>query len=98
MLLYNYGFDQTLAKACTKLPEDSPSYYKRNGWVTPSGIYDYNNMDFCIRKLGIGHLLFAADYPNIPQDGGRPFLENAPLSEPDKEMFAYGNATKLLHL
>ena len=31
-------------------------------------------MDFCIRKLGIDHLLFSADYPYIPQDGARPFL------------------------
>ena len=55
-------------------------------------------MDFCIRKLGIEHLLFSADYPYIPQDGARQFLENAPLSEQDKEKFACGNAEKILHL
>ncbi len=91
-------FDQTLTKECTKLPEEFSAYYKRNVWVTPSGIYDYDNMDFCIRKLGIGHLLFSADYPYIPQDEARAFLMNAPLTEADKEKFAYVNAAKLLHL
>ena len=38
------------------------------------------------------------DYPYIPQDEARQFLENAPLTEADKEKFAYGNAAKLLHL
>ena len=98
MPFYLSRFDQMLTKECTKLPEEFSTYYKRNVWVTPSGIYDYDNMDFCIRKLGIEHLLFSADYPYIPQDGARPFLENAPLSEADKEKFAYGNAAKLLKL
>jgi len=60
--------------------------------------YCIRRMDFCIRKLGIKHLLFSADYPYIPQDGARQFLENAPLSEQDKEKFACGNAEKILHL
>ena len=98
MPFYLSRFDQALTKECTKLPEEFSTYYKRNVWVTPSGIYDYDNMDFCIRKLGIEHLLFSADYPYIPQDDARPFLENAPLSEADKEKFAYGNAAKLLKL
>ncbi len=98
MPYYLSRFDQALTQDCTKLPETFSAYYKRNIWVTPSGIYDYDNMDFCIKKLGIGHLLFSADYPYIPQDDGRPFLENAPLTQDDKERFAYGNAAKLLHL
>ena len=98
MPYYLSRFDQVLTQDCTKLPEPFSAYYKRNVWVTPSGIYDYDNMDFCIKKLGIDHLLFSADYPYIPQDGARPFLENAPLSQADKEKFAYGNAERLLHL
>ena len=98
MPFYLSRFDQALPQECTKLPEAFSTYYKRNVWVTPSGIYDYDNMDFCISKLGIEHLLFSADYPYIPQDGARPFLENAPLTEADKELFAYRNAEKLLHL
>ena len=98
MPYYLSRFDQALTQDCTKLPEPFSAYYKRNVWVTPSGIYDYDNMDFCISKLGIEHLLFSADYPYIPQTDARPFLENAPLSDADKEKFACGNAEKLLHL
>ena len=98
MPYYLSRFDQMLRPEITGLSEPFSAYYKRNVWVTPIGIYDYDCMDFCIKKLGIDHLLFSADYPYIPQDDGRPFLENAPLSEQDKEKFAYGNAVKLLHL
>ncbi len=98
MPYYLSRFDQVLTPDLTGLAEPFSAYYRRNVWVTPSGIYDYDNMDFCIRKLGIEHLLFSADYPYIPQDGARQFLENAPLSEQDKEKFACGNAEKILHL
>ncbi len=98
MPYYLSRFDQMLHPEITGLPEYFSAYYKRNVWVTPSGIYDYDCMNLCIRKLGIDHLLFLADYPYIPQDEGRPFLENAPLPEADKEKFACGNASALLHL
>ena len=98
MPYYLARFDQALTPACTGLPEPVSTYYKRNVWVTPSGIYDYDDMELCIKKLGIDHLLFAADYPYIKQDEGRRFVEEAPLSDLDKEKFAHGNAEKLLHL
>ena len=98
MPYYLARFDQALPCVCTGLPEAVSTYYKRNVWVTPSGIYDYDDMEFCIKKLGIDHLLFAADYPYIKQDDGRRFVEEAPLSDIDKEKFAFGNAARLLHL
>ena len=48
--------------------------------------------------MGIDHLLFATDFPYVPLKGARPFVENAPLSEEDKEKFAHLNAEKLIHL
>ena len=98
MPYYLGRFDQVLSPDVTGLPEAFSTYYKRNVWVTPSGIYDYDDMDYCIRKLGIDHLLFSADYPYIQQDEARPFLENAPLSQADKEKFAFGNAAQLMHI
>lgn len=91
-------FDQVLPPEITGLKEKISTYYKRNVWITPSGIYDYDNLDFCIRKFGIDHILFSADYPYIDQDDARAFLENAPLSQEDKEKIAYKNAEKLLRL
>ena len=98
MPYYLTRFDQTLPRRLTLLDEEISTYFKRNVWVTPSGIYDYDDMNLCINKLGIDHLLFSADYPYIPQDEGRSWLENAPLSQEDKEKFAFVNAQKLLRL
>ena len=98
MPYYLARFDQALAPDVTGLPEQISTYFKRNVWVTPSGIYDYDDLDFCIRKLGIDHILFAADYPYIPEEGGRPFIEQAPLSQEDKEKIGFGNAAALMHL
>lgn len=91
-------FDQTLTPEITGLKEKISTYYRRNVWVTPSGIYDYDNLDFCIRKFGIDHILFAADYPFIDEDAARKFIENAPLSDKDKEKFTHGNVEKLMHI
>ena len=95
---YLARLDSMMAKDVTNLPEDFSTYYKRNVWVTPGGIYGNDDLTFCASKVGIDHLLFATDFPNIPLAGAKPFLENAPLSEADKEKFAHLNVEKLLHL
>ena len=90
--------DMMFPPELTGLPESFSFYYKRNVWVTPGGIYDYDDMEYCIKKMGIDHLLFATDFPYVPLKGARPFVENAPLSEEDKEKFAHLNVEKLIHL
>lgn len=90
--------DMMFSPAVTGLPETFSTYFKRNVWVTPGGIYDNDDLQFCVRKVGIDHMLFATDFPYVPLAGAKPFIVNAPLSESDKEKFAYANAEKLLHL
>lgn len=90
--------DQMLPPAVTGLPEKFSTYYKRNVWVTPSGVYDYDSLGFCVQKLGIDRLLFSADFPYIPEKGARPFLNNAPLTDEEKRKFASLNAGRLLHI
>lgn len=90
--------DQMFVPSITGLQEKFSFYYKRNVYVTPSGVYDNDSLELCVKKLGIDHILFSADFPYIPEDGARPFLENSPLSEEDKEKFGCKNAIKILHL
>ncbi|MBD5356925.1 MAG: amidohydrolase [Bacteroides sp.] len=90
--------DQMFSSAVTGLKEVFSFYYKRNVYVTPSGLYDNDSLQYCVGKLGIDHILFSADFPYIPMTGARPFMENAPLSVDDKEKFGSLNAEKLLHL
>lgn len=90
--------DQMFSPAVTGLKEIFSYYYKRNVYVTPSGLYDNDSLLYCKAKLGIDHILFSADFPYIPMAGARPFMENAPLEECDKEKFGSLNAERLLHL
>ncbi len=95
---YLARLDQMLGPSVTGLPKKISDYYRDHVWVTPAGIYDYDNLRFCIAKFGIEHLIFATDFPYVPLAGAKPFIENAPLSANDKMHFAHGNAEKLLHL
>lgn len=95
---YLARLDQMLNPSVTGLPEKISSYYCKHVWVTPAGIYDYDNLLFCISKFGIDHLIFATDFPYVPLGEARPFIENAPISEEDKNLFAHSNAEKLLRL
>lgn len=95
---YLSRFDQCFSPSVTGLKENFSFYFKRNVWVTPSGIFDHDNLDFCIRKLGVDHILFAADFSYLPQEESRSFIEKANLSDEDKEKVAFKIAEKLLHL
>lgn len=90
--------DQMFPQALSGLPEKISTYYKRNVWVTPGGIYDNDDLLYCLNKIGIDHLVFATDFPYVPLAGAKPFLENAPLSEDQKEKFAHINAEKLFRI
>lgn len=90
--------DQMMSPAVTGLAETFSTYFKRNIWVTPSGIYDNNDLEYCVGKLGIDRLLFSTDFPYIPLKGARDFIENSSLSDADKQKFASQNAEKLLHI
>lgn len=90
--------DQMLPPNVTGLSKPVSAYYRSNVWVTPSGIYDADCLEFCLRKMGSDHLLFSTDYPYISESGARPFLENSPLSPQERQKFACENAKALFHL
>lgn len=90
--------DQMLSPAVTKLPQTISAYYKRNVWVTPSGIYDDACLEFCLKKLGSDHILYSTDFPYLSEEGARCFIEKAPISEADKLRISSENARKLLHI
>lgn len=59
---------------------------------------DNDNLEYCVHKLGIDHILFSADFPYLGVENTRAFFDNAPLTEKDKELIAYRNAEKLFHI
>ena len=63
-----------------------------------SGLYDNDALQFCVNKLGIDRLVFSADWPYVPMTDANAFVDNAPLSDTDKDKFAHLTAEKLLHI
>ena len=49
-------------------------------------------------QVGVGRIMFSADYPYGSMTEARAFLEKLPVSPADKEQIAHGNAERLLGL
>lgn len=85
--------------ADTNLPHDFEFYYKRNVYITPSGMY--TNPQFALVKAEVGadHMMYAEDYPYIKrEDQVHSFIENADLTTTEREAIAHGTAEKLFKL
>jgi hypothetical protein len=49
-------------------------------------------------EVGVGRVMFSADYPYASMAQARAFLEQIPVSSADREAIAHGNAEKLFKL
>lgn len=90
--------DQSMPQSVTKLSRTVTETFKQNVYVTPSGIFDYPQLKFCVEVLGADRIIHSVDCPFISNEGAVPFIENAPISEDEKELIAYKNAEKLFQL
>lgn len=87
--------DQALPQSVTRLERTITETFRENVYVTPSGIFDYPQLKFCIDVLGADRIIHSVDYPFILNDGALPFIENAPIAQNEKELIAYKNAERL---
>jgi uncharacterized protein len=80
-----------------KLPRSLPEYLASNVYVTPGGVFSQRYLQWAIDVVGVDRILFAADYPFVPTDGGAAlrFLADAELAEADREKIASGNWDRL---
>jgi predicted TIM-barrel fold metal-dependent hydrolase len=72
-------------------------YVRDNVFVTPGGVFSQRYLQWTLDVVGADRVLFASDYPYVmvPDGGSRRFLEEADISETDREMIASGNWEKL---
>ena len=90
--------DQSMPQCVTGLERTVTETFRENVYVTPSGIFDYPQLKFCVEVLGADRIIHSVDCPFISNAGAQPFVENAPISEPEKERIAHLNAEKLFGL
>lgn len=90
--------DQSMPQAVTKLERTVTETFKQNVYITPSGIFDYPQLKFCVEVVGADRIIHSVDCPFISNAGAKPFIEQAPICEKEKEMIAYKNAERLFAL
>ncbi len=77
----------------------APSEYLRNNfYVNNSGVYSIPALLNVLLELGADHMMFAADYPYENSDEAAHFIENLPISNPDKEKVLHSVAEKLFKI
>lgn len=90
--------DQSMPQTVTELGRTVTETFRQNVYVTPSGIFDYPQLKFCVEVLGADRIIHSVDCPFISNEGAKPFIDNAPISDDDKEKIAHLNAEKLFNL
>lgn len=72
-------------------------YVRTNVFVTPGGVFSQRYLQWSLDVVGPDRVLFATDYPYVmvPDGGGRRFLQEAEISDEDREKMASGNWERL---
>lgn len=90
--------DQSMPRSVTKLERTVTETFRQNVYVTPSGMFDYPQLKFCVEVLGANRIIHSVDFPFVSNEGAKPFIDHAPITQEEKEMMAYRNAELLFHL
>ncbi|MBX9685959.1 MAG: amidohydrolase family protein [Candidatus Obscuribacterales bacterium] len=78
-----------------RLPGD---YFRENFHISTSGNFNYPALQCSLMTIGADRILFSVDYPMDSNIDAANFINNAALSQSDREKIAFRNAEKLLGL
>jgi uncharacterized protein len=95
---YLYRLDDAIPQSVSGLSQGITETYKRNIWVTPSGLFELPHLEFILKVIGPDRILWSGDYPYYTMDGTREFLEQLPVSSTDVAKISRRNAEGLLGL
>ncbi len=90
--------DSTLPPQATRLHHSAGAYLRENLHYTFSGFNYLPTFLDLLLQVGVGRIMFSADYLYTSMAQARAFLEQIPVTPADRERIAHGNAEALLHL
>ncbi len=90
--------NRTLPTEITKLERPMGAYLRENLHYTFAGFNWTPTFLDLLLEVGVERIMFSADYPFMPMEEARTFLDQLPVSPADKERIAHGNAERLLSL
>ena len=81
-----------------KLQRPISEYFREHLFVTPAGMWSQRYLRWTREVIGAERILFSSDYPYrfTPGAGARRFLEDADLSQTDRDAIAHGNWERLV--
>lgn len=92
---YFSRLNETMTSEVTGLRYPISEYFKRNMYLTPSGMFYPEDLRFCLDIMGADRILWATDYPYRKPENSREFLNTVGLSKEDLKKISYKNAEKL---
>ena len=72
--------------------------FKRNFWITTSGMESTPALKYCIEVLGADRILWAIDYPYQVSPPAVKWLNEADISDEHRHMIFHGNAERVFHI
>lgn len=91
-------FDGAMPAAFLGLKHEISYYLQNNMYVTPSGVWTPECLEFCVKRLGAERIMFSIDYPFVSAEGQEKILEHPMLTQEERELIAHGNAERLLKI
>jgi len=73
-------------------------YFQRNFAITTSGVEDPLALRYCIDKIGADHIMWAIDYPYQPTAPAVAWIDEAPLTDDEREQICHGTAERIFHI
>jgi 5-carboxyvanillate decarboxylase len=81
-----------------KLKLKPSEYFKRNFYITTSGMNWEPTLKFCIEAVGVDRIMWAVDYPYQDHPDAVDFLDAARIPEKDKQKIYHENAERVFKL
>jgi len=79
--------------------EQRPSWYlKNNFWLNCSGNFVNSALLSTMMEVGTDHIMWGSDYAWAPYTEAVAFIENAPLSDADREKIYWKNAAEIFNI
>jgi predicted TIM-barrel fold metal-dependent hydrolase len=82
----------------TRLKRPVSAYLRDNLHYTFAGFNFAPTFLDLLLEVGVGRIMFSADYPYASMARARAFLEQIPVTAADRERIAHGNAEALFRL
>ncbi|MFD1393796.1 amidohydrolase family protein [Lacticaseibacillus jixianensis] len=87
------------SRLVSTLPLKFSDYYKRQVYISPSGMFTAPQMQLALTEMGADHIMWSEDYPYVQaKDQVRQFLAQADLTAAQREAIAHGTAETVFGL